>query len=280
MSNAKRPITLVADDIHMTYRVRYTGHGRNPLNQLRRVSKPALKGISFYVREKEFVGVIGRNGSGKSTMLRILAGLETPTSGRVFSSAKPQLLGVGAALIPTLSGHENVMLGLLAMGYTPTEAEAIRPSVIGLAQIGRAIHTPMNTYSSGMGARLRFAISVAANPKILMVDEALATGDASFQERSKAAMHSMIERAGTVFLVNHSRPAIEEMCNRVIWLEDGEIVADGDPLQKMEQYMVYVSALAQEQYDYAYEFLNKVRDAYARKRQTLSNSHDKSTRNY
>lgn len=269
MNAAKPPISLVSDDIHMTYQVRYTGKGRNPLNHLRRVPKPVLKGISFYVREKEFIGVIGRNGSGKSTLLRILAGLETPTAGRVFSSAKPQLLGVGAALQPTLSGHENVMLGLLAMGFTPEEAEEIRPSVIELAQIGRAIHTPMNTYSSGMGARLRFAISVAARPRILMVDEALATGDASFQERSKAAMDAMIERAGTVFLVNHSREAIEGMCSRVIWLEDGEVVADGNPEQKMEQYMVYVSAIAREEYDYANDFLTKVKDTYARQRAAL-----------
>lgn len=266
VSNDKPPITLVADDINMTYKVRYTGRGRNPLNHLKRFPKHVLKDISFYVREKEFIGVIGRNGSGKSTMLRILAGLETPTSGRVFSSAKPQLLGVGAALMPALSGHENVMLGLLAMGYSPDEAEEIRPSVSELAQIGRAIHTPMNTYSSGMSARLRFAISAAARPKILMVDEALATGDASFQARSKAAMDEMIERAGTVFLVNHSRAAIEEMCNRVIWLENGEIVADGKPEQKMEQYMVYVSALAREEDDYAATFLAKVKETYAKQR--------------
>lgn len=270
VSNDKRPITLAADEIHMTYHVQYTGRGRNPLNHLKRVPKTVLKGISFYAREKEFIGVVGRNGSGKSTLLRILAGLETPTSGRVFSSAKPQLLGVGAALIPTLSGHENVMLGLLAMGYSPDEAEQIRPTVIELAQIGRAVHTPMNTYSSGMGARLRFAISVAAQPQILMVDEALATGDASFQERSKTAMDAMVERAGTVFLVNHSRSAIEDMCNRVIWLEDGEIVADGKPDQKMEQYMVYVSALAREEYDYADEFLTKVKDTYAKQHAFLS----------
>lgn len=264
MSNAKPRITLAADNIHLTYQVRYTGNSRNPLKRLRRVPKRVLQGISFYAREQEFIGVIGRNGSGKSTMLRVLAGLETPTIGRVFSSAKPQLLGVGAALQPTLSGHENIMLGLLAMGYSPEEAEEIRPSVIELAQIGRAIHTPMNTYSSGMSARLRFAISVAASPKILMVDEALATGDASFQERSKKAMDKMIKRAGTVFLVNHSRSAIEEMCNRVIWLEEGEIVADGHAKQKMEQYMVYVSAIAREEHEYASEFLTKVKETYAK----------------
>lgn len=264
MSNDKPLITLAAEDIHLTYKVREAGRSRNPLKQMRRVNKPVLKGISFHVREKEFVGIVGRNGSGKSTMLRVLAGLETPTSGQVLGSDKPQLLGVNAALMPSLSGVENIMLGLLAMGYTPEEAHQIRPQVMELAQIGRAIHQPMNTYSSGMGARVRFAISVAASPKILMVDEALATGDASYQQKSKAAMDDMISRTGTVFLVSHSRGTIEDMCNRVIWLEDGHIVADGDPKQKMEQYMVYVSALGRGENDYANEFLTKVKDTYAK----------------
>lgn len=264
MSNAKSPLSVVADGVSMTYQVRYDGGSRNPLNRLRRVPKQALKNINLSVREKEFVGLIGRNGSGKSTLLRILAGLEPPTSGDVYTSEKPQLLGVGAALIPTLTGYENVMLGLLAMGYSPGQAERIRPDVVELAQIGKAIYTPMNTYSSGMGARLRFAISAAAQPKILMVDEALATGDASFHQRSKDAMDAMIERAGTVFMVNHSRDAIESMCTRVIWLEEGEVVADGNPEQKMEQYAVYTTAVAREQHEYAQTFLGKVKDTYAK----------------
>lgn len=263
MNHVKPRITIAADNLHLTYKVRETDKSRNPIKQFRRVTKPVLKGISFHAREKEFIGIVGRNGSGKSTMLRVLAGLETPTSGTVLGSHNPQLLGVNAALMPSLSGVENIMIGLLAMGYSPNEAATIRPQVIDLAQIGRAIHQPMNTYSSGMGARVRFAISVAASPKILIVDEALATGDASYQQKSKEAMDEMITRAGTVFLVSHSRSTVEDLCNRVIWIEDGKIVADGNPQQKMEQYMVYVSALSRGENDYAHEFLTKVQNAYA-----------------
>lgn len=257
-------ITVLADDIHLTYRVRTDRQSRHPFDiRPSRVPKQVLKGISLSAREGEFIGIVGRNGSGKSTLLRVLAGLETATSGTVLTAAKPQLLGVGAALVPSLSGVENVHLGLLAMGFTPAEAEERKTKVIELSQIGPSINMPMNTYSSGMGARLKFAISVAAQPKILMVDEALATGDATFQERSKTAMDEMISQAGTVFLVNHTRSAIEEMCSRVIWLEDGEIVADGNTKQKMEQYMVFASALGRGESTYAQDFLKKVKDTYS-----------------
>ncbi|NWN89645.1 MAG: ABC transporter ATP-binding protein [Micrococcaceae bacterium] len=250
----------------MEYRVKTERPEDRRFGRYRKTTKTVLKDISFAAREKDFIGIIGRNGSGKSTLLRVLAGLETPTSGQVFASDKPQLLGVNAALMPTLTGNENVMLGLLAMGYTPAEAEEIRPRVIDLAQIGDAIYAPMKTYSSGMGARLRFAISVAAAPRILMVDEALATGDATFQERSKQAMNSMIKETGTVFLVNHSRSAIESMCNRVIWLEEGEIVSDGSPKLKMEQFAVFTYALSQGNREYAFRFLDKVREKYKKPR--------------
>lgn len=256
-------ITILADDIHLNYRVRTKR--TSPLQITPpRVDKPVLKGISLTSREGEFIGIIGRNGSGKSTMLRVLAGLETASTGRVLTAAKPQLLGVGAALMPTLSGEENVYLGLLAMGFSPEEAEETKRSVIDLAQIGESISMPMNTYSSGMGSRLKFAISVAAEPKILMVDEALATGDATFHERSKNAMDKMISQAGTVFLVNHSRGAIEEMCTRVIWLEDGQVVADGDTKQKMDQYMTFASAIGRGEHEYANEFLSSVQETYAK----------------
>lgn len=270
MTSTDPRITVLADNIHLGYRVRTVQKSRNPLRfNTRRIIKPVLKGISFAAREGEFIGVIGRNGSGKSTLLRALSGLESVSTGRVYTSAKPQLLGVGAALIPNLSGSENVILGLLAMGYSPEEAEATRESVIDLAQIGPSINQPMNTYSSGMGARLKFAISVAAQPKILMVDEALATGDATFQERSKNAMDKMIEKAGTVFLVNHSRGSIEEMCTRVLWLEDGQIVADGDTKQKMEQYMTFASAIGRGELEYANTFLTAVKDTYAKQNPDL-----------
>ncbi|MDN5654624.1 MAG: ABC transporter ATP-binding protein, partial [Kocuria sp.] len=206
----------------MRYKVLRTD--RNPrkgllgkFNHKQKVNVAALRGISFTVRSGEFVGIIGRNGSGKSTLLRALAGLENPSSGLVMTSAKPVLLGVSAALIPELTGAQNVKLGALAMGLSPARVDEIFDQIVEISALGESIDLPMRTYSSGMGSRLKFAISLAADPSILMIDEALATGDATFAERSKRAMDEMLERAGTVFLVNHAAQTIENMCSRAIW---------------------------------------------------------------
>lgn len=249
-SPQRGPVTLLAADVRVRYRVvvdREDGR-RIPFGfGTRKTSFDALKGVSLIAREGEFIGLIGRNGSGKSTLLRTLAGVETPTSGTVLASDKPQLIGVGAALIPNLSGIENIRLGLLAMGLTPSEAANRRDRIIELADIGESIRRPMRTYSSGMQARLRFSISVAADPKILMIDEALATGDAAFIQRSRDAMYEMMQHAGTGFLVNHSSRTIESMCTRAIWIDDGQIVTDGDVHEVVEGYRKYVCALAKGQ---------------------------------
>ena len=168
-----------------------------------KVRVEALKNISFVARAGESIGILGRNGAGKSTLLRVMGGLETPTSGTVSARSTPVLLGVNAALVPDLSGERNVRLGCLAMGLTPQQIEAIIPEVIELAGIGKAIYRPMKTYSSGMASRLRFAIAAAANPDILLIDEALSTGDAAFKERSEIKMTELRRAAGTVFIVNH-----------------------------------------------------------------------------
>ncbi|MGO1545669.1 MAG: ABC transporter ATP-binding protein [Gulosibacter sp.] len=241
-------MTVLAEGIHMDYRVTLdaaAGSKRSKF-QLRkpRTTFHALRGISLYACEGEFIGLVGRNGSGKSTLLRVLAGLESPTSGTVMTSAKPQLLGVSAALQPNLSGLENIRLGLLAMGLSPAEAEERRQRIVQFADIGDSIRMPMRTYSSGMGARLRFAISVAAEPEILMVDEALSTGDSAFLERSEEAMRDLMKRSGTGFLVNHSSSAITSMCSRAIWLDQGQVIADGDPKTVVHDYEVFARAHA------------------------------------
>src|SRR5699024_1233277 len=159
------------------------------------------------------------------------AGLERPSSGTVMTSASPMLLGVNAALIPDFTGVENVKLGALAMGLTPQQADAVFDQVVELSAIGHAIDLPMRTYSSGMGSRLKFAISRAANPSILMIDEALATGNPTFAERSKKAMDSMLKKAGTVLLVNHAAQTTENMCSRAIRMERGQVVLDGDAVE-------------------------------------------------
>ncbi|UQN28092.1 ABC transporter ATP-binding protein [Brachybacterium kimchii] len=243
-------LTVAAHQIKVRYRVQRTDREprdglRGRLRRTQQVSVAALRGVSFTARSGEFIGVIGRNGSGKSTLLRVLAGLEAPTSGTVLTSAKPALLGVSAALLPSLTGAQNVTLGALAMGLSPSRAEEIFPEVIELSALGDAIHHPMRTYSSGMAARLKFAISLAADPSILMIDEALSTGDATFMERSKRAMDSMLKRAGTVFFVNHAAQTIENMCSRAIWLERGLVVMDGDAVEVARKYRWFAHNLAQ-----------------------------------
>ncbi|MGP5036513.1 ABC transporter ATP-binding protein [Brachybacterium alimentarium] len=244
------PLAVVAHNIRMRYKVMRTDRTlrRGLLGELtrkRRVSVSALRGVSFTTRSGEFVGVIGRNGSGKSTLLRTLAGLESPSSGTVLTSSKPVLLGVNAALIPDLTGAQNIKLGALAMGLTPKRADEIFEEVVELSALGEAIDLPMRTYSSGMGSRLKFAISLAADPSILMIDEALATGDATFAERSKNAMDGMLEKAGTVFLVNHAAQTIESMCSRAIWMERGQVVLDGDAVEVARKYRWFAHNLAQ-----------------------------------
>ncbi|GAA3596630.1 ABC transporter ATP-binding protein [Agrococcus terreus] len=238
-------VTIAADNVRLRYRVQRSGPRsfRSILGK-RPVSGPVLRGVSLAAREGEMVGLVGLNGSGKSSLLRVLAGLQPATSGTVVASAQPQLLGVSAALVPELSGLENIWLGTLAMGMTPDEAYFARERIELLADLGEAIKQPMSTYSSGMAARLRFAISVAADPEILMIDEALSTGDASFTERAKEAMHGLIARAGTVFLVSHAAQTIEDMCTRALWLDAGTLIADGPAGEVANMYRYYAHSIA------------------------------------
>lgn len=201
-----------------------------------RTTVRALRGVNFVAREGEMVGIVGANGSGKSTFLRNVAGVEQPDRGRILVRYQPLLLGVSAALQPSLSGSENVRLGCLAMGLSPEEAEAAFDFVVELSALGAAIHRPMETYSSGMGSRLRFAIALAARPKILLIDEALSTGDATFAERSEQAMDELLTEAGTVLLVNHAAKVIQDLCSRAVWMHRGEVLMDGPAEAVAEKY--------------------------------------------
>lgn len=276
---ADSQVTVVASDLRMRYKVLRTD--RRPRKGLagklvrkEKVSVSALRGVSLTVRSGEFVGVIGRNGSGKSTLLRALAGLETPSSGSVLTSDRPLLLGVSAALIPDLTGAENVKLGALAMGLSPRQADDVFDSVVELSALGDSIDLPMKTYSSGMGARLKFAISLASDPSILMIDEALSTGDATFAERSNRAMDSLLENAGTVFLVNHAAQTIENMCSRAVWMERGQVVLDGDAVEVARKYRWFAHNLAQGNEEKAASLLREAMDEGEPQRRAaqLSNS--------
>jgi teichoic acid transport system ATP-binding protein len=226
-----------------------------------KVTVRALSDISFVAHSGERIGLVGQNGSGKSTLMRIIAGLEKPTKGRVLAESTPVLIGVNAALVPDLSGEENVRLGCLAMGLSPAEARAAIPDVIELAGLGKSIYLPMRTYSSGMAARLRFAITTVARPHILLIDEALATGDAA----SEARMQKLREQAGTVFLVSHAAQTIEESCTRAIWLHHGRLLLDGEAQDIALRYRKWAWAHAK---DNPQEATRILQEAFAERRET------------
>jgi teichoic acid transport system ATP-binding protein len=230
--------TVVVDDLHVVYRVFGAGGDKGTaatalMRMVKRQRRPsvrevhAIRGISFVVHHGDAIGVIGRNGSGKSTLLQAIAGLLPPEQGCVYTSGQAALLGVNAALLDDLTGERNVVLGGLAMGMTPQEVKDRYESIVDFSGVGNFIDYPMRTYSTGMAQRLRFSIAAAKTHEILMIDEALATGDANFRAKSHEKIMELRGEAGTVFLVAHNLGEIEASCNRVIWLEKGQIVMQG-----------------------------------------------------
>ena len=197
----------------------------------------ALRGVSFTAYEGDAIGVVGTNGSGKSTLLQAIAGLVPSEKGAVYSETNPTLLGVNAAIINELSGERNVILGGLALGMTLDEIRAKYQSIVEFSGLKEEfLDLPMRTYSSGMAARLRFAIAAAVTHRVLLVDEALAVGDKGFQKRSEQRIRELRTEAGTVFLVSHALPAIIKTCNRVIWIEQGELKMDGPVDEVIDAY--------------------------------------------
>lgn len=243
------PPTVAIDQLSVHYRTSATSPRgtagrlkralRTTLNRTHPVTVVALDNVSLIAREGESVGVIGKNGSGKSTLLRAVAGFTPATSGAVYTSGSARLLGVNAALLPDLSGERNVVIGGLAQGMSSREVSQHMAGITDLAAIGDAIHRPMRTYSAGMGARLRFAIATATTPTILLVDEALATGDTEFRDRSEQRIRALREEAGTIFFVSHSLGAVEQTCQRTIWLDEGLIRMDGPTAQVVTAYRHY-----------------------------------------
>jgi teichoic acid transport system ATP-binding protein len=248
--------TIVVDDVHVIYRVHGAAPqgGTHPAAALKRLltgkrspavrEVHAIKGISFVAHRGEAIGLVGSNGSGKSTLLRAIAGLLPVNRGAVFTLGQPSLLGVNAALLNDLTGERNAVLGCLAMGMSRAEARRLCPEIIdfsGINERGDFASLPMRTYSSGMAARLRFAIAAAKKHDVLLIDEALATGDARFRRRSEERVRELRELAGTVFLVSHSIGSIRDTCERTIWLESGVIRADGPTDSVLSQYEGFMS---------------------------------------
>lgn len=228
-----KPVVVV-DDVHVIYKVFGTGKKATAVKgalakKTRMREVHAVKGVSFVVHEGETVGIVGSNGSGKSSLMRAIAGLYPSTKGAVYTLGKPTMLGVGAALLPNLSGEKNIMLGGLAIGYDKKGIAAATQSIINFSGLKDFIDLPMRTYSQGMSARLRFSIAASKRHDILIIDEALAVGDRQFRMKAEEKIRQMRKEAGTVFLVSHNMKSIQDTCNRVIWLEKGELLMDGEP---------------------------------------------------
>jgi teichoic acid transport system ATP-binding protein len=248
--------TVVCDNVDIVYRVNGTGAGRGSataaLNRMMRRKQAekaagvrtvhAVKKVSFVSYKGEAIGLIGTNGSGKSTLLKAVAGLLPVENGHIYTDGQPSLLGVNAALMGDLTGERNVYLGGLAMGMSREQVKERYQDIVdfsGINEKGDFITLPMRTYSSGMGARLRFSIAAAKDHDVLLIDEALATGDRSFQRRSEERIRELRQRAGTVFLVSHNNKSIRDTCDRVLWLERGELRMDGPTEEVLEAYEAF-----------------------------------------
>jgi lipopolysaccharide transport system ATP-binding protein len=197
----------------------------------------ALSDISLEVPHGQMLGLIGRNGSGKSTLLKIVAGVYKPYSGSVWvGGSLAPLIELGAGFHHELTGRENILLNGLLMGYSKQEMEAREQSIIEFAGIGDFIDAPVKQYSSGMHMRLAFAVATEVDPQILIVDEILGVGDASFQQKCFARIRAFRDAGKTILFVSHDMARVSEQCDRVVLLDQGRVVADGEPSSVVAEY--------------------------------------------
>ena len=197
----------------------------------------ALDGVSLAVEQGEFLGVIGANGAGKSTLLKLIAQVMRPTSGRVLVRGRvAPLLAMGAGFHPDLTGRENVYLNGTLLGFTRADLEARFDRIVEFAGMWEFIDAPIRTYSSGMTMRLAFSVATEVRPDILLVDEVLSVGDAQFQEKSMARINRYVSSGMTTIMVSHAMPTVKSHCNRVIWIDQGEICFRGDPEEAVSRY--------------------------------------------
>jgi ABC-2 type transport system ATP-binding protein len=197
----------------------------------------AVKDLSLEVPKGQMLGIIGPNGSGKSTLLKIIAGVYKPTAGHVhIEGTIAPLIELGAGFHHELTGRENILLNGLLMGYSKEEMQHREHSIIEFAEIGDFIDSPIKQYSSGMHMRLAFAVATEVDPDILIMDEILAVGDASFQEKCFARIRKFRESGKTILFVSHNMPQIVSQCDRGILLDRGSVIAQGDPAEVAEYY--------------------------------------------
>jgi ABC-type polysaccharide/polyol phosphate transport system ATPase subunit len=237
---------ITADDLGVQYDLRFTRKTtvRSSIGQMLgrgQVDKFwALRHVDLHVRRGESLAVIGPNGAGKSTLLQVLAGIIHPSEGAVdvFGHVSG-LLTLGAGFDKDLTGRDNILLGGAFLGLDDHVTRELLPSIIDYAELGEFIDAPLKTYSSGMRARLGFAIATSVDPDILLLDEVLATGDANFRAKSKARVIEIVDAAKAVVLVTHDMSWVIEYCNRAILIERGLMVMEGEPADVVELHQAH-----------------------------------------
>ena len=250
-------VVIRVEELSKRYRLGVGPHGRGDFREalngaIRRVARRrraplahdgarelwALDRVSFEVTRGEVVGLIGPNGAGKSTLLKILSRISDPTTGQAWYEGRlGSLLEVGTGFHPELSGRENIFLSGAILGMSRQHVSSCFDEIVAFSQLERFLDTPVKRYSSGMYVRLGFAVAAHLDPDILIVDEVLAVGDATFQRKCMAKMKQAAREGRTVLLVSHSMGSVQSLCDRALVLEAGRVVADGDPLDAVNRYL-------------------------------------------
>lgn len=197
----------------------------------------ALKDINLEISKGEKVGIIGRNGSGKSTLLRIISGITIPNTGKVVVKGNlSTLLELGAGFNPYYTGYENIYFYGLVLGFSKKDMKKKLPSILEFAELGDYINQPLRTYSRGMKSKLAFSVAINIDPDILILDEVFAVGDEFFRQKSLSKLEELWEKGKTIIMVSHNLNNVQTYSERVIWIHEGVVMADGDPKSVISEY--------------------------------------------
>lgn len=242
----EREIALEVKDLHISYKCLKSFSIKKSLLHLKKADAKvyeAVRGVSFSVPKGEILGIVGKNGSGKSTMLRAIAGIFSPDTGTIdLKGNSVSLLSIGVGFQPKLTGRENIILSGMLLGFSEEQVRAKMDEIIEFANLGEFIDMPVKTYSSGMHSKLAFSITAILEADIMLIDEVLSVGDAKFKKKSYNKMKELISNEDrTVLIVSHSSETLQELCTSVLWLHEGEMKMIGKPEEVLPAYDKFMS---------------------------------------